>query len=50
MIEIIGIEAQSCRRNETKHLIKMRVVIYLGKGYGEYKSIVLKENALDLTS
>jgi len=50
MIEIIGLEAQNCRRNETKQLIKMRVVIYLGKCYGECKSTVLKENAMVLTN
>jgi len=28
-------EVQNDKRNKTKHLIKSRVVLYLGKGYGE---------------
>ena len=50
MIEIIKIEAQNCRRNETKYLIKRRVVIYLGKGYGwrvEVNCIKGKRNDLN---
>ena len=47
MIKTIGIETQTCQRNETKHLIIRRVVIYLRKAY---KSIVLNENAMVLRS
>jgi len=28
-------EVQNDKRNKTKHLIKIMVVLYLGKGYGE---------------